>query len=143
MCVGVSGFSVVAPGGDDTSAVAPGNDKIEDDDTARGASSTVPTEEHVVDSRIPQFQRELVRGSRICFFFDQGRHCGVYVGPSTRRADAGQGLHKVTWDDGTKEHLSRRERPQVLMVEGKPSVLFTGAQPKTGFSYTLAQRIAV
>ena len=49
---------------------------------------------------------------------------------------------ELAWDDGTKEHLSRRERPQVLMVEGKPSVLFTGAQPQKGFSYTLAQRIA-
>ena len=48
---------------------------------------------------------------------------------------------ELTWDDGTKEHLSRRERPQVLMVKGKPSVLFTGAQPQKGFSYTLAQRI--
>jgi hypothetical protein len=53
------------------------------------------------------------------------------------------------WDDGKKEHLSRRERPQVLMVGSKPAVLFTGAQPgKSQFgnsselSYTLAQRIA-
>ena len=50
---------------------------------------------------------------------------------------------ELAWDDGTKEQLSRRERPQVLMVEGKPSVLFTGAQPRKGFSYTLAQRIVV
>ena len=49
---------------------------------------------------------------------------------------------ELTWNDGTKERLSRRERPQVLMVGGKPSVLFTGAKPQTGFSYTLAQRIA-
>lgn len=50
---------------------------------------------------------------------------------------------EVVWADGTREHLTRRERPQVLMVEGKPSVLFTGAQPAEGLSYTLAQRIAV
>jgi hypothetical protein len=29
------------------------------------------------------------------------------------------------------------------MVNGTPSVLFTGAQPETGLSYTLAQRIAM
>jgi len=49
----------------------------------------------------------------------------------------------VDWIDGTKETLARRERPQVLFVDGKPSVLFTGVQPKSGLSYTLAQRIAV
>lgn len=49
---------------------------------------------------------------------------------------------EVIWEDGSKEQLARRERPQVLMVDGKPAVLFTGAQPKDGLSYTLAQRIA-
>ena len=50
---------------------------------------------------------------------------------------------ELTWDDGAEEHLPRRERPQVLMVDGKPSVLFTGAQPQNGLSYTLAQQIAM
>jgi hypothetical protein len=49
---------------------------------------------------------------------------------------------EVTWVDGSREILARRERPQVLLVEGEPAVLFTGVQPKEGLSYTLAQRIA-
>ena len=47
------------------------------------------------------------------------------------------------WEDGSKETLSRRERPQVLMLAGKPAILFTGVQPKQGLSYTMAQRIAM
>jgi hypothetical protein len=50
-----------------------------------------------------QIERELQTGiSRIAFHFDQGIYRGTYLGPSMRRADAGQNLSRVTWDDGTK-----------------------------------------
>ena len=94
-----------------------------EDDTAQDMSSTMPSADDGADtgpgdgqvtgpgddSSIPQIQRELVRGARICFHFDQGRYCGVYIGPSTRRADAGQELHKVSWDDGTNYLVQLKE----------------------------------
>jgi hypothetical protein len=51
---------------------------------------------------------------------------------------------RVNRDDGTHESLSRRERPQVLLIGGQPSVLLNGAEDQRGaaHSFTLAQRIA-
>ena len=48
-----------------------------------------------------QIKRELQRGSRICFRFDTCLSGGKYVGPSMRRADAGQDLSRIRWDDKT------------------------------------------
>ena len=48
-----------------------------------------------------QIERELERGSRICFQFDAGPAMGKYLGPSMRRADAGQNLSRISWDDKT------------------------------------------
>ena len=58
-----------------------------------------------VHEELPQIQRELQRGARICFGFNEGHACGTYVGPSNRRQDAGQNLHRVHWDDGDKRLL--------------------------------------
>ena len=48
-----------------------------------------------------QIERELERGSRICFQFDSGPAVGKYLVPSMRRTDAGQDLPRVSWDDKT------------------------------------------
>ena len=53
-----------------------------------------------VGAQLPQPDRELARGARVCFHFDQGKFCGTYVGPSKRKQDKHQGLHRVRWDDG-------------------------------------------
>ena len=47
-----------------------------------------------------QSDRALVKDARVCFHFDQGKACGTYVGPSKRKQDKGQDLHRVRWDDG-------------------------------------------
>eukprot|EP01046_Picozoa_sp_COSAG06_P026725 COSAG06_NODE_2316_length_7094_cov_4.313796_1_plen_476_part_10 len=51
----------------------------------------------------------------------------------------------LEWDDGSHEILGRRERPQVLVIDGVPSVLFNGASmPRLGgmdHTFTLAQAI--
>ena len=51
----------------------------------------------------------------------------------------------LSWDDGSRDSLGRRERPQVLVIDGVPSVLFTGASiDKLGgmaHTFTLAQAI--
>ena len=44
----------------------------------------------------------LKRGSRILFYFDQGKFAGVYQGPSRRKRDQRNDLCRVNWDDGTK-----------------------------------------
>ena len=48
---------------------------------------------------------------------------------------------KMEYDDGTSISFSRRERPQVLSLDGHPSYLFTGVQPQTGLSHTQIQAI--
>jgi len=51
----------------------------------------------------------------------------------------------IVYTDGSQESFSRRERPQVLMIDGEPAVLFSGVEGKELFgkhSWTLAQRIA-
>ena len=53
----------------------------------------------------------------------------------------------VTWVNGTKSTVHRRERPQLLFdVSGTPIVLFSGVQPLpsdvTDFSFTMANKIA-
>jgi hypothetical protein len=52
----------------------------------------------------------------------------------------------MDYDDGTGIDFQRRERPQVLTLDGKPSWLFTGVQPgssgpNNGLSYTQVQAI--
>jgi sucrose-6-phosphate hydrolase SacC (GH32 family) len=55
----------------------------------------------------------------------------------------------LQYSDGTSQKLGRRERPQVLIIDGQPAVLYTGvvdggawAAHDVSHSYTLAQRIA-
>ena len=52
-----------------------------------------------------QIKRELQRGSRICFRFDTCRSGGKYVGPSMRRADAGQDARPVANSLGRQDKL--------------------------------------
>ena len=51
----------------------------------------------------------------------------------------------LEWDDGTHDNLGRRERPQVLVIDGVPSVLFNGvSMPRLRgmeHTFTLAQAI--
>ena len=49
---------------------------------------------------------------------------------------------RMTYTDGSGIDFGRRERPQVLSLNGTPSFLFTGVQPKSGLSYTQVQPIA-
>ena len=56
---------------------------------------------YFIDRNGKQVERELERGSRICFQFDAGPSMGKYLGPSMRRADAGQNLSRISWDDKT------------------------------------------
>ena len=65
-------------------------------DGAAGGSSPRPQPEK-------QSERALVKDARVCFFFDQGKSCGTYIGPSKRRQDKGQDLHRVRWDDGGRD----------------------------------------
>ena len=58
-----------------------------DQDVRNDISGTMTQNEHG-----KQIERELERGSRICFQFDPGPAVGKYLGPSMRRADAGQDL---------------------------------------------------
>jgi len=37
--------------------------------------------------------------------------------------------------------VARRERPQVLSLGGKPALLFTGVNPRSGMSWTQVQPI--
>ena len=70
------------------------HDVLDDErDGAAGGSSPRPQPEK-------QSERALVKDARVCFFFDQGKSCGTYIGPSKRRQDKGQDLHRVRWDDG-------------------------------------------
>ena len=51
----------------------------------------------------------------------------------------------VAFTDGSKSRYGRRERPQVLVVDGEPTVLYNGVLGPEGWgnsSHTLAQRIA-
>ena len=77
----------------------------------------VPLEEPVAEEQlnpqdVPQAERELTQGSRICFYFDQGKVNGTYVAPSKSKKDKGKGLHYVRWDDGddVKVELSKARR---------------------------------
>ena len=49
----------------------------------------------------------------------------------------------LEWDDGTKDTINRRERPQVLVIKGEPAVLFTGTEINrlggAKHTFTLAQ----
>ena len=45
------------------------------------------------------------------------------------------------YDDGKSTRVARRERPQVLSLGGKPSLLFSGVDPHSGMSWTQVQRI--
>ena len=65
-----------------------------DQDMQNDISGTMTKDRH--DKWI---ERELERGSRICFQFDSGPPVGKYLGPSMRRADAGQDLTRISWDD--------------------------------------------
>ena len=65
-------------------------------DGAAGGSSLRPQPEK-------QSERALVKDARVCFYFDQGKSCGTYIGPSKRRQDKGQDLHRVRWDDGGRD----------------------------------------
>lgn len=47
----------------------------------------------------------------------------------------------IQYQDGAETKIGRRERPQVLSIEGKPRWLFTGVQPLSGNSYTFLQEI--
>jgi hypothetical protein len=51
---------------------------------------------------------------------------------------------KIEHANGTVVTVQSRQRPQVLLVNGEPAVLFTGVQPKNGkeLAYTVAQPIA-
>ena len=51
----------------------------------------------------------------------------------------------VAFTDGSKSRYGRRERPQVLVVDGEPTVLYNGVEGPESWgnsSHTLAQRIA-
>jgi hypothetical protein len=48
----------------------------------------------------------------------------------------------MAYDDGTGIDFVRRERPQILALNGTPAFLFTGVQPSNGLSYTQMQPIA-
>jgi hypothetical protein len=43
--------------------------------------------------------------------------------------------------DRNSTRVARRERPQVLSVDGKPAFLFTGVDPHSGMSWTQVQPI--
>ena len=52
---------------------------------------------------------------------------------------------EVEYTDGTSQTLARRERPQVLMIDGQPAVLYNGVEDagrSSQHTHTLAQRIA-
>lgn len=56
---------------------------------------------------------------------------------------AGQAYnHTIELNNGTDVTISRRERPQVLSVNGTPRYLYTGVQPTSLESFTLVQEIA-
>lgn len=59
--------------------------------------------------------------------------------PSARADD-----FKVNFTDGSNVTYGRRERPQVLFIDGEPAVLYNGVDDVSGFGWvhTLAQRIA-
>ena len=62
-------------------------------------------------------------------------------------ADVGAYYRNVTFDNGTRVTLGRRERPQVLVKDGVPRVLFSGATIETGNSFgaatfTMAQALS-
>ena len=44
--------------------------------------------------------------------------------------------------DGTHARSARRERPQMLVLDGKPSYLYTGIQPEQGLSHISVQPVA-
>ena len=48
----------------------------------------------------------------------------------------------IHYDDGSTSQIGRRERPQVLTINGTPALLFTGVQPKSGLSFTMVEPIA-
>jgi hypothetical protein len=50
----------------------------------------------------------------------------------------------INFTDGSGQTFGRRERPQVLLIEGEPAVLYNGVDDVSGFGWvhTLAQRIA-
>ncbi|KAJ1454076.1 hypothetical protein M885DRAFT_618325 [Pelagophyceae sp. CCMP2097] len=51
----------------------------------------------------------------------------------------------IEWDDGALEHVTTRERPQLLVKDGLPMVLYNGLQPTGahlhGKTWTMAQPI--
>ena len=57
-----------------------------------------------------------------------------------------EGWCSARYTDGSAANFARRERPQVLMVDGQPAVLFTGASMGRlggmAHTFTLAQAIA-
>ena len=51
----------------------------------------------------------------------------------------------VAFTDGSKSRYGRRERPQILVIDGEPTVLYNGVEGPQSWgnsSHTLAQRIA-
>lgn len=50
--------------------------------------------------------------------------------------------HEVTLANSTTFHVGRRERPQILVLEGEPVFLYTGVQMDDGISLTLGQAIS-
>ena len=70
-----------------------------------------------------------------------GGHAFSTDGRSWKFAGQAYGPH-MTYTDGSSIDFGRRERPQVLSLNGTPSFLFTGVQPKSGLSYTQVQPIA-
>jgi len=49
--------------------------------------------------------------------------------------------HDIALANGTSFHVGRRERPQVLVLEGEPAFLYVGVQMDDGRSLTLGQAI--
>ena len=46
-----------------------------------------------------------------------------------------------SYEDGSTQKVKRRERPQVLVLNNKPTLLFSGVQGEATNSFTLVQEI--
>eukprot|EP00660_Eupelagonema_oceanica_P019251 gene19251-biopygen13010 len=75
---------------------------------------------------------------------DWSRGCNDHCGISWTFAGSAYDS-QVEFTDGTKQNLGRRERPQILVIDGEPAVLYNGVEDSDGWmnsTHTLAQRIA-
>jgi hypothetical protein len=70
------------------------------------------------------------------------RCCCVQDGRTWKFAGVAYDLW-LHYSDGKSTRVARRERPQVLVVNGKPAFLFTGVDPHSGMSWTQVQPIVI